>query len=65
MKNNLHELAAELVAKGKGILAADESEGTCGKRFDMYGIAKTPDMRRACPGRGIWLSTEVMRILAT
>ena len=46
MKNNLHELAAELVAKGKGILAADESEGTCGKRFDKYGIAKTLETRR-------------------
>lgn len=48
MKNNLlHGVAAELVSKGKGILAADESEGTCGKRFDLYGIDKTSDKRRA------------------
>ena len=48
MKNNiLSEIASELVRKGKGILAADESDGTCGKRFDVYGIPKTPDMRRA------------------
>ncbi len=47
MKNNkLREIAAGLMAKGKGILAADESEGTCGKRFDAYGIAKTPETRR-------------------
>lgn len=48
MKNNLlHGVAADLVSKGKGILAADESEGTCGKRFDLYGIEKTSDKRRA------------------
>ena len=47
MKNNtLREVAAGLVSKGKGILAADESEGTCGKRFDKYGIAKTLETRR-------------------
>lgn len=48
MENNLlHGIATALMAKGKGILAADESEGTCGKRFDLYGIDKTSDKRRA------------------
>ena len=47
MKNTstLEAIAKELVAPGKGILAADESTGTCDKRFDKYGIPKTPNMR--------------------
>ncbi len=38
------ELAAtmeHLLQKGKGILAADESEGTIGKRFASIGIENT------------------------
>ena len=31
--------AIELVAPGKGILAADESSGTIKKRFDAIGVA--------------------------
>lgn len=34
------------MAKGKGILAADESDSTCAKRFDKYDIPKTAEMRR-------------------
>ena len=33
-KQLLERTARELVASGKGILAADESNPTCGKRFD-------------------------------
>lgn len=43
---SLEEIAQVLVAPGKGILAADESAGTCDKRFDEHGIPKTEDMRR-------------------
>lgn len=32
--------------EGKGILAADESEGTIGKRFSAIGLENTPDNRR-------------------
>ena len=32
---------------GKGILAADESDGTIKKRFDSIGLASTEDSRRA------------------
>lgn len=46
--------AAELVAtanfiasSGKGILAADESVGTIGKRFEPIGVANTEENRRA------------------
>jgi fructose-bisphosphate aldolase class 1 len=35
-----------MVAKGKGILAADESSGTIKKRFDSIGVASTEDNRR-------------------
>src|ERR1043165_7451388 len=43
----LHETAKALVAEGKGILAADESEGTIKKRFDSIGVASTEENRRA------------------
>ena len=38
--------AAALVAPGKGLLAADESAGTCAKRFNVAGVADTEEMRR-------------------
>ena len=43
----LEETAHELVAPGKGILAADESFGTIGKRFEALGIESSEDSRRA------------------
>ena len=45
-----HELVATanaLVAPGKGILAADESDGTIKKRFDSIGVESTEENRRA------------------
>jgi fructose-bisphosphate aldolase class I len=30
-----------LAANGKGILASDESNGTCGKRFEAIGVENT------------------------
>jgi fructose-bisphosphate aldolase class I len=47
MAHNLEETARALVAPGKGILAADESDGTIKKRFDSIGIESTEDNRRA------------------
>jgi fructose-bisphosphate aldolase class I len=44
---DLHEIAAALVAEGKGILAADESSGTIKKRFDSIGVESTEENRRA------------------
>src|SRR3954469_10595881 len=46
-QNELHETARALVAEGKGILAADESDGTIKKRFDSIGIESSEDNRRA------------------
>jgi fructose-bisphosphate aldolase class I len=43
----LQTTAKALVAKGKGILAMDESNGTCNKRFEKLGIATTEENRRA------------------
>ncbi|KKW10643.1 MAG: Fructose-bisphosphate aldolase [Parcubacteria group bacterium GW2011_GWA2_49_9] len=43
----LQDTANKLLAKSKGILAADESDSNIGKRFDKYNIEKTSDMRRA------------------
>jgi fructose-bisphosphate aldolase, class I len=46
---NLQELektTRELVAPGKGILAADESFGTIGKRFEAVGIESSEESRR-------------------
>jgi fructose-bisphosphate aldolase, class I len=43
----LEEIARALVAPGKGILAADESDGTIKKRFDSIGVEPTEENRRA------------------
>jgi fructose-bisphosphate aldolase class I len=43
----LHDTARALVAEGKGILAADESDSTIKKRFDSIGIESTEESRRA------------------
>ena len=45
--NALYDTARALVAPGKGILAADESTGTIGKRFDSIGVTSTEDSRRS------------------
>jgi fructose-bisphosphate aldolase class I len=45
--NELHEIAEAIVADGRGILAADESDSTIKKRFDSIGIESTEDNRRA------------------
>jgi fructose-bisphosphate aldolase class I len=45
--NSLEETARALVAEGKGILAADESDGTIKKRFDSIGVESTEENRRA------------------
>lgn len=39
--------AKAMVAEGKGILAMDESNGTCNKRFEKIGIPATEEARRA------------------
>ena len=44
--DTLEEIANYIVSDGKGILAADESNPTCGKRFDSIGVESTEKNRR-------------------
>ena len=44
--SNLSETASYIVSEGKGILAADESNPTCTKRFDSIGVESTEEKRR-------------------
>jgi fructose-bisphosphate aldolase, class I len=53
---DLETTARALVAEGKGILAADESEGTIKKRFDSIGVESTEENRRAY--RDLLFTTE-------
>ena len=46
----LSKTAAAMVAKGKGLLAADESSGTCETRFKSVGAACTEESRREYRG---------------
>jgi len=43
----LEKTARELVAAGKGILAADESNGTMSNRLEAVGVSASPDTRNA------------------
>ena len=43
--SELHAVAHKMVEKGKGILAADESNPTCTKRFESIGTESTAESR--------------------
>ena len=45
--NDLAAIAQAMAAPGKGILAADESTGTIGKRFEGINVENTEENRRA------------------
>jgi fructose-bisphosphate aldolase class I len=47
MSSELAKVAQAMVAKGKGILAADESTGTIEKRFKSINVENTEEHRRA------------------
>jgi fructose-bisphosphate aldolase, class I len=55
---DLENVAAAMVAAGKGILAADESSGTIKKRFDKIGLESTEEARRTY--RELLFSTPAM-----
>src|SRR5690554_6873639 len=46
-RSELESIARGMVAKNKGILAADESTGTIKKRFDVIKLESTEETRRA------------------
>ncbi len=43
----LEQTARELVSQGRGILAADESNGTMSNRLQAVGVEPSPETRRA------------------
>src|SRR5450631_239681 len=65
--NDLERVAAAMVAKGRGILAADESNSTCNKRFEKHAIQSTEEHRRTyrellftTPGIAQWISGVIL-----
>ncbi|MBL8030556.1 MAG: fructose-bisphosphate aldolase class I [Candidatus Doudnabacteria bacterium] len=66
-KEELSKIAKQMVAEGKGILAADESMNTVGKRFAAINLENTEDNRRAfremlltAPGEGEYVSGVIL-----
>ena len=43
--SELNKIALKILSNGKGILAADESNGTMTKRLDSVNIPSTPESR--------------------
>jgi len=65
--NELMRVASAMVARGKGILAADESTGSIKKRFDGIKLESTEEQRRTyremlftAPGAAEWVSGVIM-----
>jgi fructose-bisphosphate aldolase class I len=54
--SELQQIAQRLVAEGKGILAADESNGTMDKRLKAAGVEPSEEMRRSL--RELLFTTE-------
>ncbi len=54
--STLHDIARQMVTPGKGILAADESPASAGKRLAAVGMENTPENRRAY--RDLFLATD-------
>jgi fructose-bisphosphate aldolase class I len=46
-KKILNQIASQMVSESKGILAMDESHGTCEKRFNALGITVNEENRRS------------------
>ncbi|MBC7536732.1 MAG: fructose-bisphosphate aldolase class I [Ferruginibacter sp.] len=66
-KQILIQIAISLVAGNKGLLAMDESNGTCNKRFAALGIPQTEAYRRdwreliaTTPGLGKYISGAIL-----
>ena len=65
--NDIRATAQAMVAEGKGILAADESTGTAGKRLEAVNIESTDESRRdyrellfTTPGLGDYISGAIL-----
>ncbi|MSR68333.1 fructose-bisphosphate aldolase class I [Candidatus Saccharibacteria bacterium] len=67
MNQSLSSLAMQLMASPKGLLAADESDKTCSKRFDALKIISTKESRRQwrqllcmSPNVGLYISGVIL-----
>lgn len=65
--NELKRTTSKLAERGQGILAADESTSTIGKRFDKIGVESTEENRRkyremlfTTPGLGDYVSGAIL-----
>lgn len=65
--SEIETTARAMVARGKGLLAIDESLGTIKKRFDKIGVESTEETRRAyrellitAPGIGAYVSGMIL-----
>jgi fructose-bisphosphate aldolase, class I len=65
---DLELTASAIVAGGKGILAADETPQTLTHRFEVHGIASTPESRRdyrelffTTPGIGMYIGGVILQ----
>ena len=43
--SELNKIALKIISNGKGILAADESNGTMTKRLEAVNVTSTPENR--------------------
>ena len=66
-KQDIAAIAKAMMAPGKGLLAMDESNRTCNKRFGDVGVAQTEENRRAyrelivtTPGLGTAISGAIL-----
>jgi fructose-bisphosphate aldolase class I len=66
-RSDLERVATAMVAKDKGLLAADESTATIAKRLDKIGSQNTEEQRRAyrellftAPGVAQWISGVIL-----
>ncbi len=66
-RNDLAQVARDMVAKGRGILAADESTSTIKKRFDSIKLESTEEHRRTyremlftAPGAAQYISGVIL-----
>src|ERR1700730_8420337 len=66
-RSDLERVATAMVAKDKGLLAADESNTTIAKRLDKIGSASTEEQRRSyrellftTPGIAQWISGVIL-----
>ena len=66
--SELHDIAVRMLSEGRGILAADETPGTIGGRFEKLGISSTEETRAAyrellvtTPGLSQWIGSVILQ----